>query len=402
MIESIEIKNFKSISDMKLNLGQINVLIGENGGGKSNILEAISYGVAAAVDKLDNEYLGLRGIRVTEPIFMTSAFEKMKDEIIVSFFADDVNFCSYKVSTIDSKIESMILFNSEIDIDDSNVNISLSLNKKMKEVLDSEDYGYNFADNLKKSLIKSGLKESSIKITIDKSESESESSYRDSEFFKYIKSYTFYCPEESALRTFRDDFQLLPLGRKGEGLFRYLKQLSTSNDGKQVISQINEYLCLLDWFDYVDVPLDTMSNDYSIKIKDKYISEALDYFDQRSTNEGFLYLLFYLTLFISKDTPHFFAIDNIESSFNPKLCTRIIKFLIQLAKENEKQVIITTHNPFILDGLDLSDDAQKLLIVKRGDGGHTKIKEIAYKSERKKKLSEIWMSGAIGGLPDNF
>lgn len=29
-------------------------------------------------------------------------------------------------------------------------------------------------------------------------------------------------------------------------------------------------------------------------------------------------------------------------------------------------------------------------------------KTIAYKEERKMKLSEIWMNGFIGGLPDNF
>ena len=112
--------------------------------------------------------------------------------------------------------------------------------------------------------------------------------------------------------------------------------------------------------------------------------------------------MFYFTLFISKDTPAFFAIDNIESSFNPKLCTKIIEVLQKLAVKHNKQVILTTHNPFILDGLDLSDEDQRLLVVRRNDEGHTKIRHIEYKPERKKKLSELWMSGAIGGLPDNF
>ena len=107
-------------------------------------------------------------------------------------------------------------------------------------------------------------------------------------------------------------------------------------------------------------------------------------------------------MFISKDTPAFFAIDNIESSFNPKLCTKIIEVLQKLAVKHNKQVILTTHNPFILDGLDLSDEDQRLFVVRRNDEGHTKIRHIEYKPERKKKLSELWMSGAIGGLPDNF
>lgn len=47
MIKKICIENYKSIQKLKLELGRITVLIGENGGGKSNILEAIALGAAA-------------------------------------------------------------------------------------------------------------------------------------------------------------------------------------------------------------------------------------------------------------------------------------------------------------------------------------------------------------------
>jgi len=91
MIKEIKIKNFKSIDELSLELGQFNVLIGENGSGKTNILEAVALGAAAASNKLDNEFLGSRGIRVTNPEFMRSAFSrKTKDrEIDLEFIADD-------------------------------------------------------------------------------------------------------------------------------------------------------------------------------------------------------------------------------------------------------------------------------------------------------------------------
>lgn len=44
MIAQISIKDYKSIVDLKLKLGRFNVLIGENGCGKSNILEALTLG----------------------------------------------------------------------------------------------------------------------------------------------------------------------------------------------------------------------------------------------------------------------------------------------------------------------------------------------------------------------
>ncbi len=76
MLKEVRIENYKSIQKLKLELGRVTVLIGENGCGKSNILEAIALASAAADDKLDNEFLASRGIRVTEPQLMRSAFEK--------------------------------------------------------------------------------------------------------------------------------------------------------------------------------------------------------------------------------------------------------------------------------------------------------------------------------------
>jgi hypothetical protein len=73
-----------------------------------------------------------------------------------------------------------------------------------------------------------------------------------------------------------------------------------------------------------------------------------------------------------------------------------------LAKKHKKQVIVTTQNPAILDGLNLKDDSQRLFVVRRNDEGHTKAKRVDYNPKREMKLSEIWTNGFIGGLPENF
>src|SRR5882724_857921 len=75
MIRTVNIENYKSIPSLRLDLGRLTVLIGANGSGKSNLLEAIALASAAAQNKLDNEFLISRGIRVAETRFMRSAFE---------------------------------------------------------------------------------------------------------------------------------------------------------------------------------------------------------------------------------------------------------------------------------------------------------------------------------------
>ena len=204
------------------------------------------------------------------------------------------------------------------------------------------------------------------------------------------------------MRKFDADNAIHPLGRNGEGLFAYLKEISQKENGIEILKEIKENLCILDWFDDLEIPKDQLSNEFSLRVKDKYINDTLHFFDQRSTNEGFLYLLFYLTLFISDDTPSFFAIDNLEASFNPKLCREITKRLILLAKQHNKQVIVTTHSPAILDGLDITNDNERLFVIRRNIDGYTKANRIEYKTDTNLALSEAWLKGYIGGLPENF
>jgi len=335
-IESISIRNFKSIVDLEFPLGRFNVLIGANGCGKTNILEAISFGTASIGDKLENEFLGLRGIRMTEPKFMISGFDTSSNKIG---------------------------FDLQID------------KQKYKNII-------WYQEDKKKWFV------------------ERNNSFSLSGQFNNI--FLSYCPEESSLRTFREDIQILPLGRKGEGLFRYLKESGQTEKGIQILQEIKENLSLLDWYDDMKIPESSFSNDSTVLIRDRYLSETLQYFDQRSANEGFLYLLFYLTLFISDETPEFFAIDNIESAFNPKMCTEVIRTLTVLSRKHGKQVIVTTHNPAVLDGLNIAEDDERLFVVRRNIDGHTKLNRIEYKADRSMKLSEIWLNGFIGGLPDNF
>lgn len=157
---------------------------------------------------------------------------------------------------------------------------------------------------------------------------------------------------------------------------------------------------LVDWFEDFNIPDQSFAGEKILNLKDKFIDEQL-FIQQHNANEGFLFLLFYLSLFISKDTPSFFAIDNIEASFNPRLCTEITKITSELSVKKGKQVILTTHNPYVLDGLDLVDENIRLFVVRRNAEGKTIMKRIL-PNKSKKKLSEAWMLGYLGGLPSNF
>ena len=75
MIKKIHIENYKSIPSLEMELGRVNVLIGENGCGKTNILEAIALGSAAESGAMDDEYLAAKGVRLTEPSLIRPAVD---------------------------------------------------------------------------------------------------------------------------------------------------------------------------------------------------------------------------------------------------------------------------------------------------------------------------------------
>ncbi len=402
MIKSVRISNFKSVVDLTIELGSFNVFIGENGCGKSNILEAIGFGAAASADKLDFEFLGSRGIRATNPEFMVSAFlnNKKKKDINIDFKEDgkDLNFM------LENNPENPKRWLNKNKIEATEI-IKKIVNELITNETDEKDRKFSNDFNINNEEI------SKLKSIFSFIESDIEKKH----FLKYLptlldglvnssslSNYIIYAPEQTSLRKFEETTQIYPLGIKGEGLFQYLKELAFDKKNKKTLSEIKETLSLLDWYEDFDLPENLLKNEFSLNVKDRFLDPSLQYFDQRSTNEGFLYLLFYATLFISKTTPTFFAVDNIDASFNPKLCMGVTKCLASLAKKHKKQVLLTTHNPAVLDGMNLKDENQRLFVVRRNDDGHTVVRRVEYNPNRKMKLSEVWTNGYIGGLPENF
>ncbi|MEI7726767.1 MAG: AAA family ATPase [Bacteroidota bacterium] len=402
MIKRITIKNYKSVADLSLDLGRFNILIGENGCGKSNILEAIALGSASNADKLDYEFLGSRGIRATQSEFMFSAFENgKKNKSIGIEFTDNKNETFPVTLKIDAdSSQKWININKEIANKEIDNYVKALINKDSQELEEkaTSEKELNWISTMK-SVFNELSKDDELKVLT----STIFTTLNDKLFKnKFIGDFIIFSPEQSSLRDFREPSQILPLGIRGEGLFQELKRMMYNKKSNKQLIEIKELLSLLDWFEDFQIPGDLLSNEFTLQVKDKYLHKNLQYFDQRSTNEGFLFLLFYFTLFISKDTPPFFAIDNIEAAFNPKLCTRLIRTLAFQTSKKKKQVIVTTHNPAVLDGLNLKDDDQRLFIISRNMEGHTKLRRIEYNPDRTLALSEAWNKGLIGGLPDNF
>jgi predicted ATPase len=381
MISELEIQNYKSLESLYLPLGRINVFIGENGSGKSNILEAIALGAAASDDKLDNEFLYSRGIRVTRnPVFMRTAFhlDNVEKEIKLSFKDNDGVDYKLSLSNDNKQYSSWTERRTKSKAFDE-------LYKKVQQLIQAGEISKDEFDSVSWEMLSIDVPENSV--------------------CSYLREFLIYSPENSLLRTSEHEGQIQPLGIRGEGLFRYLSYLSSPENIAR-LEDIKQRMRLLEWFRDFSISEEFPEREGRIDIRDRYIPAEVGAFDQLSTNEGFLIILFYFCLLVGAETPRFFAIDNIDTSLNPKLCTRLMKEIAELAKKYDKQIIVTTHNPAILDGLNLDDEEQRLFVVRRNKLGQSTVKRVmkpkVEEGVEPVRLSEAFLRGYIGGLPRNF
>jgi predicted ATPase len=402
MIRKIRIEHYKSIPKLDLDLGRLTVLIGANGSGKTNILEAIAFASAAAQGKLDNEFLISRGIRVTETRFMRSAFGNLQSPR--DSFMEGHERDSRRTLTPNDSIKVSVQGDSKVAFDKVAFDCELFADEAASYPRWRQLPPIEFRE------IVARLKNADLTAVAQRSDRLL--SLVISRWFEgpptrpagTLPGFLVYAPENSALRTFQAEGQILPLGIRGEGLFAHLKGLDSAMHRAR-LEKIRETLKLIDWFETFVIPENLSPGERTIKIWDRYLSDGA-LFDQRSANEGFLFLLFYITLLISPETPAFFSIDNVDSSLDPRLWIALLQQFATLAKEFDKQVILTTHNPAVLDGLDLHDEQQRLLVVDRNKSGHTRVRRVdppkPSPGQLPVSLSEAFMRGYIGGLPKNF
>lgn len=117
-------------------------------------------------------------------------------------------------------------------------------------------------------------------------------------------------------------------------------------------------------------------------------------------------MLFVLTVVLHPRSPSFLALENVGQSLHPRLARSLIGLLPGYLKDADRQVLLTTHNPLVLDALDLSNDEIRLLAVSRSAEGHTTVRRIEYNQALERAeasgltLSRMWTQGLLGAVPN--
>ena len=388
-ITNITIRNFKSLFDVSFEPGNINVLIGANGSGKSTVLEAIGILSAAMTDRVNGNSLQRKGIRLSTSQLYKSKFLDIKNESVTVDFQ-----ISWQKNAHDYQYNAHLTVPTD---DDSWKYHTESALKDGKTVFGRSNRSKGQMNN------KIGYFTITEALASDEYTSAA----------NYISNYGIYQPDTLTLRgTVPDPTQVIPIGLNGGRLAEAMSDLIKVLDGDLMFGslEMSDVLELIEWAsDFrVGKPKKSTLNpgvpatSRIIEFQDRYLKDTA-LFTGYDASEGALYVLFMLCVAMHHSAPKMFGIDSFDHAMNPRLARRITQVFSKLILENGKTVFMTTHNPLVLDGLDLTDERVRLFVTDRDENGHIIMNRIRVSEElirTGQSLSRLWINGYLGGVPE--
>jgi energy-coupling factor transporter ATP-binding protein EcfA2 len=395
MITQVTVAAFKSLEKLDVGLGQLNVLVGANGSGKSNLLEAIGVLSAAADGKVTDQTLMQRGVRPGVPKLYKSAFPSSDQRQLPHISLSAASWeAHYDVSLNNPLNDPSPAWRFKTELFERGSVKVVSRGPAMRDNPNTE--------NGLAALRAVELKEDDPALA----------------FLRRLQGYVIYSPTTPVLRGVAPETQpRVPLGLSGGRLPEAVHELLVGRkENKPAGKVVQDVLRLIGWAkgygsaSSTELPLSqaASASPRVIKFTDRYMKEGRNVLSGYDASEGALYVLFLAVLAVHPKAPLFFAVDNADHGLNPGLATALFKDFADwvLSTSNQRQILLTSHNPAVLDGLPLQDDRVRLFTVDRDNHGKTIVKRVLIDkrliemASQGWTLSRLWMNKVIGGMPD--
>lgn len=433
MLQRIHIQNFRSLKDVSLDLKPINLLIGANNSGKSNLLKGLLF----YYDLINNFHL------LTEQSFKDNCFQR--EDIIISAH----QYKPFKLDFIMQKETGKeYLYSLEI-YKGLNYSYSQFIGRSLAHtrdgfIINDLDYILNSFDKFKLQVFNNDFYTikpfNCPKINKVKSEGiKSFMSYRDNidsiginfedsvpdidkfllqnndvdgfdkQILDSFVNLKIYQPEPSQLKKpialNTDKF----VNSDASNLVAFLDNMD--DEFPDVIKAINQDLttCIPE---FKDIRFRKISpSEKQLGLRDKY--DKIYWSDELS--EGTLYFLALLAIVHQPNPPKLLLLEEPEKGIHPRRIDEVIDLIFKLAYEKEIQVMMTTHSPLVLDKF--KDIPEAVFVFDKNEEGATEIRNLEKdilipKEEAQEKqgiqpidytrsMGSNWLMGFFGGVPHN-
>lgn len=333
MIKEIELKRLKSFKDSgKLCFSSINLLTGKNGRGKSTVLQSLlllaqSFDAEKGIDRLV-----LNGQFVRLGTF---------DDVIRRGSGIQIFSIAYKT---DDDVDNAIICEFEKDKDDLRSaafhELTINGNSKMEtvssEILTTENGEWITAEDGAPLLLESG--ERTVGTTSDVMG------------FRQLINIIFISADreggKDSVKTNRPWNRQMGVGIHGEYVMNML-EVSTQEER----DAINKWLSIVLDGGYVRTEANPDNEEIAMYIDPAGSDKG---FKPSNVGFGYSYILSILTAMLMARKGAKLIVENPEAHLHPAAQARLVKVMVEIAKEKDMQVFIESHSDHVLHGLQLA------------------------------------------------
>jgi predicted ATPase len=340
-IRQIQIKNYKSIADATVELEPFTVLVGLNGSGKSNFIDAISFVQECISESIELAFKNRGGVR---SVCRSGPGRPSNIEIKMKLDLGEGNSADYGFEIVTKKDRKFIVKKEECSI----------RNYPGRETGFKVEGG-----QFKKEIpgIKPRISENRLALYAASAVDEFRPLY------DFLSSMRFYSIVPGRLREPQEADQGDFLKRDGSNAAAVLKRLMEDEEGR-----LNYHrLCRL----LSNVAVEVFKVEYkeagtkeTLQFKQRLRTNATWTFDAWNMSDGTLRVLGIFLAVFQKGYHSLIAVEEPEATIHPALTEVITEILSNAAKE--RQVMITTHSPELLDYKYIFEDQIKAVTMKEG------------------------------------
>lgn len=391
MIKHLELKRFRSFQDLDLEMRPLTVLIGPNGGGKSNLLDVFALLSQAARGKLADGIAERGG-------FDNLRFRGETDErICVSLdfgpagtFVEEAVDVHYRLELRPIGAVGQVWF------EQVSLGPKPGFDKPMG-LMRRDSNGCRFRNLLKKELeeIKDLEAGTELAITQVKDQKAYPTPYK---MMRELDSWQLYDPVpthrdapvrrpqllRSGLRVARDGANLAPV--------LHVLQNQHPHAYEDLIDQLrNTY----SGFKYLSFPQEGGDGMINLRWWEEPYEEAFG-FSTNLLSDGTLRLLVLLAILMSPDPPPLVCIDEPELGLHPDWVKLIAELAVSASEKS--QLVIATHSPEFVSNVRPSD----VVVVEKDAGRSVAVRLKDHEFEEwldRFRLGELWTAGHLGGRP---
>lgn len=340
-IHKVHIKNYKSIANASVDLEKLIILIGPNGAGKSNFIDALSFVQQSLEDSIELGFKNRGGIGAVR---RKSGGHPTHIGIRLSMVLKDNIFADYAFEIAAKPKEQFQVARERCMI---------------KHVLHGE-YSFETKGGV---FIKEipGVRARLAPDRLALFAASATDEFRP--VYDFLSSMRFYSIVPARLRELQEpdpgDF-LKRDGRNAAAVLKRLREISNGNNKYERICRLlSKVVEGVEKVEYTSVgQKEALKFKQQVGLKDPWTFDALN------MSDGTLRILGLLLAVYQQNQSTFIGIEEPESTVHPAVTELIMQVLVDAA--NERQVVVTTHSPDILDYKYISHEKLRVVKMKKG------------------------------------